>query len=102
MALMAAVHHVPSLTQSRYEEVIRRLTGGKSRLDALADLPFEGLLVHVTGQAEDGFWVFDVFESPEAVERFGSVVTPIAQAVGIEEPPKFFPAHTVALARSAK
>ena len=98
MALIAAVHHVPTLTQGRYDEVIRRLTGGKSRLDSLADLPFEGVLVHVAGQAEDGFWIFDVFESAEAVERFASVMTPIAQAVGIEEPPTFFPAHTVAVA----
>jgi hypothetical protein len=29
-----------------------------------------------------------------AVERFREVVGPIAAEVGIEEPPKFFPAHT--------
>jgi hypothetical protein len=48
--LVMAVHRVPSLTQERYEEVIRRLTNGKSRLDSLSDLPFDGVLMHVTGQ----------------------------------------------------
>jgi hypothetical protein len=92
--LIIALHQVPSLTQEKYEEVIRRLTNGKSRVESPFDLPLDGLLVHVAGQAADGFCIFDVFESEEAVERFRALVTPIAQAVGIEEPPEFFPAHT--------
>lgn len=39
----------PSLTQDRYEQVIRRLTG-KPRLDSVADLPFSGLLIHVAAR----------------------------------------------------
>jgi hypothetical protein len=31
------VHHGPSLTQERYEEVVKRLTGGKGRLEAPGD-----------------------------------------------------------------
>jgi hypothetical protein len=49
-----AVHQVPSLTQERYEEVVRRLTNGKRRLDSPSDLPVEGLLVHVAAQTESG------------------------------------------------
>lgn len=89
-----AVHKTPSLTQERYEEVVQRLTNGKSHIDALSDLPFDGLLVHFAGQAEDGFCVVDVFESQEAVDHFREVVTPIAQEVGIKEPPEFFLTHT--------
>ena len=92
--LILAVHQVPSLTQAKYEEVVRRLTNGKTRLESPSDLPFEGLLVHAAGHSVDGFCVFDVFESEEAVRRFREVVTPIAEEVGIEEPPEFFPAHT--------
>jgi hypothetical protein len=92
--LIAAVHQVPSLTQERYEEVVRRLTGGKSRAESPADFPFDGLLVHVAGQTAGGFCVFDVFASVGAVERFREVIEPIARDVGIEEPPEFFPAHT--------
>jgi hypothetical protein len=38
--LIMAVHQVPSLTQEKYEEVVRRLTNGKSRVESLSDLPF--------------------------------------------------------------
>jgi hypothetical protein len=48
------VHQVPSLTQERYEEVVRKLTNGKRRLESPADLPFDGLLVHVAAQTENG------------------------------------------------
>jgi hypothetical protein len=89
-----AVHQVPSLTQERYEEVVRRLTG-KSRIESPSDLPFEGLLVHVAGQGRNGFCIVDIFESEEAVERFNEAMGTIPREVGIEEPPEFFPAHTV-------
>jgi hypothetical protein len=90
-----AVHRVPSLTQERYEEVVRRLTGGKSRLESPSDLPFEGLLFHAAGESADGFCVVDLFESEEAVQRFHDALGSIPREVGIEEPPDFFPAHTV-------
>jgi hypothetical protein len=92
--LIMAVHQVPSLTQEKYEEVIRRLTNGKSRVESPSDLPFEGLLVHIAGQRENGFCIVDIFESEEAVEEFRQVMGTIPQEVGIEEPPDFFPAHT--------
>ena len=92
--LIMAVHQVPSLTQERYEEVIRRLTNGKSRVESPSDLPFEGLLVHIAGQRENGFCIVDIFESEEAVEEFRQVMGAIPHEVGIEEPPEFFPAHT--------
>jgi 2'-5' RNA ligase len=91
--LIMAVHQVPSLTQDRYEEVVRRLTG-IDRLESPSDLPFEGLLVHVAGRGKNGFCVVDVFESEEAVERFNEAMGSIPQEAGIEEPPDFFPAHT--------
>jgi hypothetical protein len=89
-----AVHQVPSLTQERYEEVVRRVTNGKRRFESASDLPFEGLVIHAAGEGPDGFFVFDVFESEEAAERFREAMGTIPQDVGIEEPPTFFPAHT--------
>jgi hypothetical protein len=89
-----AVHQVPSLTQERYEEVVRRLTNGRSGLKSPSDLPFDGLLVHVAAQTENGFLIFDVFESEEAVDRFNTAMHTIPAEVGIEEPPTFYPAHT--------
>jgi hypothetical protein len=92
--LVMAVHQTPSLTQERYEEVVRRLTNGKSRLESPSDLPFDGLLVHMAGQSGNGFCVVDLFESEEAVDRFNQAIGSIPRQVGIKQPPEFFPAHT--------
>ena len=93
--MILALHQTPTLTRERYEEVVRRLTGGKDRIESSADLPFEGLLFHATGEGPNGFCVFDVFESEEAVEAFRVALGTMPRDVGIEEPPRFFPAHTV-------
>ena len=96
--LMLAVHETPTLTRERYEEVVRRLTSGKSRIESPADLPFDGLLVHAAGEGPNGFFVFDVFESEQAVDRFRAAMGTMPVEVGIVEPPTFFPAHTVYVA----
>jgi hypothetical protein len=88
------VHQGPSLTQQKYEEAVRRLTDGKSRMETPADWPVEGLLVHVAGQSESGFRVVDVWESEEASARFGEALMPILQEIGVEDPPELYPAHT--------
>jgi hypothetical protein len=89
-----AVHRTPSLTRERYEEVVRRVTGGKSHFDAAADVPFDGLLMHAAGESPHGFVVIDVFESEEAVARFQAAMGTMPREIGIEEPPEFFPATT--------
>ena len=82
------------MTRERDEEVVSRLTNGKTRFESADDVPFEGLLVHVAAETDDGFVIFDVFESQEAFDRFGEEIAPIPKEVGIEEPPKAFPVHT--------
>jgi hypothetical protein len=88
------VHQGPGLTQQSYEEAVRRLTGGKSRLESPADWPVEGVLVHAAGEAESGFRVVDVWESEEAVRRFGETLIPILRELGVEADPEMYPAHT--------
>ena len=88
------VHHGAGLTKQSYEEVVRRLTGGKSSLDSPADWPVEGLLVHAAGEGPNGFRVVDVWESEEAAKRFGDTIGPILGEVGIEAEPEVYPAHT--------
>ena len=51
----------PKFTQEQYEETVRKLTGGKSRLESPADWPVEGLLAHIAGQGESTFRVVDVW-----------------------------------------
>ncbi len=87
------VHQGPSLTQEKYDQVVRRLTGGKDRMESPSDWPVEGLLVHAAGQGEGGFRVVDVWESEEACRRFGETLMPVLQEVGVEEQPELYPAH---------
>jgi hypothetical protein len=92
---IVAVFQSPTLTQARYEETVRRLTGGKQRMTSAADWPVKGLLVHVAGQGPNGFRVVDVWQSEEAFQRFGEKLMPILSAVGVEGQPEVYPAHTL-------
>lgn len=82
------------VTQEQYEESIRRLTGGKGRMESPADWPTEGLLAHIPGQSPNGFRVVDVWESEEAVQRFGQILMPVLAEMGVEGQPEIYPAHT--------
>ena len=72
---------------------VRKLTGGKSRLESVSDWPVEGLLMHAAGQSPQGFRVVDVWQSEEACNRFGEILQPILQEVGIDDPPELYPAQ---------
>jgi hypothetical protein len=82
------------VTREQYEESVRKLTGGKSRLESPADWPVDGLLAHTAGQGESGFRVVDVWESEEAFGRFGETLIPILQELGVAGEPEIYPAHT--------
>lgn len=86
-------HRTASLTQDRYEDVIRRLTG-KPRLESVTDLPFGGLLVHVAAQTNDGFVIFDVFDADASLGAFREAVKPHRLAAGIHQPALDYPIHT--------
>jgi hypothetical protein len=90
---VVAVFQHPTLTREKYEEGVRRLTGGKG-LKSPADWPVAGLLVHAAGQGPQGFRVVDVWESVDAFHRFGEALAPVLQAVGIEGQPEIYPTHT--------
>ena len=87
------VHEGAGLTKQSYEEIVRRITGGKG-LSSPADWPVEGLLVHAAGEGPSGFRVVDVWESEEAAKRFGETLGPILGEVGVEAEPELYPAHT--------
>jgi hypothetical protein len=54
--------------------------------------------VHVAGQGEQGFRVLDVSESEDALNRFGEVLRPILQEVGIDVTPEVYQPHAFVLA----
>lgn len=84
----------PEFTQEQYEETVRILTGGKTRLESPGDWPVGGLLAHIAGQGATTFRVVDVWESEEALNRFAEVITPILREVGVEGDPEVYPALT--------
>jgi hypothetical protein len=88
------VFESPSFTQEQYEATIPKLTGGKSRAESPSDWPVEGLLAHIPGQGPNGFRVVDVWESEEAVRRFGEKLMPVLAELGVEGEPEIYPAHT--------
>jgi hypothetical protein len=90
---VVVVHQGPSLTQEKYEEAVRRLTGGKNRLEAPSDWPVEGLLVHAAGQGSQGFRVVDVWASEEAFNSFGETLAPTLAEIGVTDPPELYPAY---------
>lgn len=82
------IHQGPSFTRERYEEIVRRLTGGKTSLESPSDWPVESLLAHVAGDSPQGFRVVDVWQSEEACNRFGdAALGPILQEVGVDDRP---------------
>jgi hypothetical protein len=89
------IHQGPSVTQERYEETVRKVTGGKSRLESPSDWPVEGLLLHAAGQSPQGFRVVDVWQSEEACNQFGEILQPILEEVGIEDPPEMYPTEVL-------
>jgi hypothetical protein len=91
---VVAVFQDPSLTRERYEKSVSGLTGGKSRMESPSDWPVEGLLAHVAGEGANGFRVVDVWESEEALNRFGDKLMPVLRGIGVEGEPEVYEVHT--------
>ena len=90
---VVTVFQSPTLTQSKYEESVSRLTNGR-KLESPADWPVPGLLAHVAGQSPNGFRVVDVWQSEDSFRKFGESLLPILQSIGVEGQPEIYPSHT--------
>jgi len=80
----------PGFTRNQYEESVRKLTGGKDRLSSPTDWPVDGLIAHIAGECPAGFRVVDVWESREALDRFGALLAPIFTEIGVEGEPETY------------
>jgi hypothetical protein len=87
------VHQGDGVTRENYEETVRRLTGGKTRMESRDDWPVDGLLMHSAGESPNGFRIVDVWESEDAARQFGERLMPIAREIGIQAEPEMYPAH---------
>src|SRR5688500_179937 len=87
------IHEGPTVTQENYEKTVEKLTGGKTKMEAISDWPVEGILVHSAGQGPNGFRVVRVGESQAAVEAFGEKLGPVLAEVGITDEPEMSETH---------
>ena len=77
---------MPGVSADDYAKVIAELDGAEEHPT--------GLVAHVAGPVAGGFRIVDVWESEEAVQRFGETLMPVMQELGIEAPLEIYPAHT--------
>ncbi len=91
MAISAHFQH-RGFTPEKYDETIRRLKAAGHGKPAAR-------LIHVAVEADGEIEVFDIWESPEALEAFGSAFMPILQEFGVELlPPTIHPVRNTILA----
>lgn len=77
--------HFENTSVAQYDDVTRRLNDGQP-MTKLSDWPGGGCLEHAAWQEESGALdVFDVWESPEAFQRFGEKLMPILAEVGLPQ-----------------
>jgi hypothetical protein len=70
-------------TLDQYDEACRRMNNGQP-MHALSDWPGGGCLEHSAWAEESGaLGIFDVWESPEAFEKFGETLMPVLDEIGI-------------------
>ena len=89
------VHQGPSVTQERYEAVVGKLTGGKSRMESPSDWPVARAFWGATRRRPNGFRVVDVWESEvglQPVRRDPSAAS--AGRSASKEQPELYQAHT--------
>ncbi|MET8325986.1 hypothetical protein [Streptomyces sp. NPDC005181] len=81
---------LPGVTADQYDALNREL-------QALPGDTFAGCLSQVCTLTDSGVELFDLWESPEAVEKFGTVMLPVAEKLGLPMtfgPPRMSQAHT--------
>jgi hypothetical protein len=92
----------PQFTKEIYDSVTEKLFGHAPMQED--DAP-EGLIVHSAGQGDQGYYVYDIWESQEAFERFMNerLGPALGEVMGGPPPeggaPQYFPINTLVLSR---
>ncbi|MER5898282.1 hypothetical protein [Streptomyces sp. NPDC001876] len=80
---------LPGITVEQYDAL-------NAELQALPGDTFAGCLSHVCVPTDAGLEIYDLWESREAMDRFGALVMPIAEKQGMPQasgPPAVSPVH---------
>lgn len=72
---------LPGITTDQYDNL-------NAELKALPGNPFAGCLSHICVPGPNGLHILDLWESKEAMERFGTIVMPVAQRLGLPRSPE--------------
>jgi hypothetical protein len=86
-----------AVTRDTYRDVTEKMFGTYPMREE--DSP-DGLIVHTAGETEQGWYVYDVWESEEAFGRFvdtklGPALAEIGAGDGDRPQPQFFPIETI-------
>ncbi len=86
---IAVEFNVPGMTRQQYDETMRRLAEEGLATPA-------GRSYHLASPDDDGWFVFDVWESERQLNEFAQQLMPILASVGVEPPtPRTRPIHNV-------
>ena len=93
----------PGGTKEQYDQVNEKMWGQSS---VPAEKMPEGLILHSAGPAEGGWYIYDVWESKEAFQRFfaGPLGKAVGEVFGDGPPPpgsepRFFEIESLAVAK---
>ena len=91
----------PEFTKEIYDNVTEKMFGHPSPMRE--DEAPEGLIVHSSGRGEQGYYVYDIWESREAFERFmeEKLGPAIGEVMGGSRPeggaPQYFPIEVLVI-----
>src|SRR4029450_287847 len=92
---VCVVFEFPGVTVEQYDEACRQMNNGRP-FRSLSEWPVSGVLSHVAGPTPDGWSVVDVWESEETFHRFGQVLAPVLEKIGIPSvSPRMFTVHNL-------
>ena len=86
-----------AITQASYTGLTKKMFGSYPMPE---DQSPDGLLVHTAGQGEQGWYVYDIWESQEHFQRFvesklGPALQEVGAGAGGRPEPQFFPIETL-------
>jgi hypothetical protein len=88
----------PGSTAEQYEQLGEKMFGVRSSEFSSADAP-DGLIMHSAGPTDDGWYVYDIWESPAHFQRFlDERLMPAMQELGVPAegpPPQMFEVYNL-------
>jgi len=98
---VAVLQSAPEFTKQIYDATTEKMFGHPAPISE--DEAPEGLIVHTAGQGDQGYYVYDIWESREAFERFveEKLGPALAEVMGGPPPeggaPQYFPIDVVVI-----